>query len=101
MNYHVILHPEALKELEVSVQWYENRAEGLGLKFIASVHKKLKDIAAQPDKYAKKIKNYREVGVDVFPYVIIYEVLMDEQKVFIHYIFHNRRNPKLKYRRKP
>lgn len=99
MSYHIELHAEALEELAGTYQWYEERSEGLGVRFMVSVNKRLNEIAAHPERYAKKKGNYREVGIDVFPYVIIYEVLKKKRIVFVSYIFHAKRNPKLKYKR--
>ncbi len=99
MNACIKLHPAAIAELRESYQWYEERSEGLGNRFIASVNKRLNEIAEYPERYAKKKGNYREVMVGIFPYIIIYEVLKKERIVFVLYIFHAKRNPKLKYKR--
>ena len=99
MSYSIELHPEAFKELQASYNWYEERSEGLGDRFMALVNKRLNEIAANPDRYAKHKGNYRETKVSTFPYVIVYEVLKKKQIIFISYIFHTKRSPKLKYRR--
>jgi plasmid stabilization system protein ParE len=99
MSYRIELHIKVLEELENSYQWYEERAEGLGLRFIASVNKRLTEIAEHPERYPKKKSNYRETNIEAFPYVVIYEILKTKQVVFISYIFHAKRNPQLKYRR--
>jgi mRNA-degrading endonuclease RelE of RelBE toxin-antitoxin system len=99
MSYHIELHPGALEELEDSYQWYEERSEGLGVRFMASINKRLNEIAHHPERFAKKKGNYREVRIEVFPYVIIYEVLKKRRIVFVSYIFHAKRNTRLKYKR--
>jgi hypothetical protein len=71
----------------------------LGDRFISSVNKRISQIAQNPERYPKKKGNYREVGTDVFPYIIIYEVIKKENVVFVSYIFHTRRNPGLKFKR--
>jgi len=95
----VELHPEAISELEESYQWYEKRLEGLGIRFIASVNKRLNEIAEHPERYAKKKRNYREVMIEGFPYMVIYEMFQKEQIVFVSYIFHTKKNPASKYKR--
>jgi mRNA-degrading endonuclease RelE of RelBE toxin-antitoxin system len=99
MRYKIELHPEAIEELKDSYQWYEERSEGLGVRFISSLNKRLNEIAEYPERYTKKKGNYREALIDVFPYVVIYEVLKLKKVVFVSYIFHAKRNPKLKYKR--
>jgi mRNA-degrading endonuclease RelE of RelBE toxin-antitoxin system len=99
MSYKIELHPDAADELGESYQWYEERSEGLGVRFIASVNKRLNEIAVHPERYAKKKGGFREVMIDVFPYTIIYEILKKEELIFVTYIFHIKRNPKQKYKR--
>lgn len=99
MIFQIKLHPKAIEELTESFQWYEERSEGLGSRFIASVNKRMDELALQPDKFAKTKGNFREVATDVFPYIIIYEILLKKRIVLVSYIFHTKRNPTLKYKR--
>lgn len=99
MPYHIEFHPQAVQELEDSYTWYEERSVGLGERFINAVSKRLKLLAATPEIFPKKRKNYREVTVDSFPFTIIYEVFNEEAKVLVYYVFHSKRNPKIKYKR--
>ncbi len=99
MNYKITLHPEAIIELTASYQWYEERREGLGIRFMDAVGKGLHELSEHPERYVKKKNNYREIKIETFPYVIIYEVFKRKETVFVSYIFHTKRNPKLKYRR--
>jgi len=75
------------------------RSEGLGSRFIASVNKRVDEIAEQPDKFSERKRNFREVATDIFPYVIIYEIMLKKRIVFVSYIFHTKRNPTSKYKR--
>ncbi len=99
MNYRIELHPQAAEELSESYHWYEQRSEGLGLRFIGSVDKRLLQIATDPERYPKRKGNFRETAVSVFHYVIIYETLKKQKIVFVYHIFHTKRNPKLKYKK--
>jgi plasmid stabilization system protein ParE len=100
MKCRIELHSAAQKELTEAFLWYEQRSLGLGVRFIEAVNKKLIELAKYPDRYAKRKSEFREVSTNIFPYIIIYEFLSKEKVVFISYIFHSKRNPKLKYRRK-
>lgn len=99
MSYHIALHQEAEKEYEASYVWYELRQEGLGERFITLVKKKLAEVAERPDSYPKKKGPYREVPVDVFPYIIVYTVDKKRKLVIVLAIYHTSRNPLLKYRK--
>ena len=99
MNYKIEMHPDAVVELQDAYHWYEERSAGLGSRFLALMSRRINEIGRSPETYRKIIGNYREVMVDVFPYVIIYELFKKEGIVFISYIFHTKRNPRLKYKR--
>ncbi len=86
----------AIKELDESFLWYEDRQEGLGDHFISIIEKSFHLIELTPERFPKKSKFYREFVVDKFPFVIIYEYLIEEQKIIILHVFHTKRNPKYK-----
>ena len=100
MSCRIELHSAAQKELAEAFQWYESRSPGLGVRFIEAVNERLSELSKYPDRYAKQKAEFREVSTNIFPYILIYEFLPKEKIVFISYVFHTRRNPKLKYRRK-
>ena len=100
MKCRIELHRGAQKELEEVFQWYEERSTGLGVRFIEAVSEKINEISKFPNRYAKRSAEFREVSTNIFPYILIYEFLSKEKIVFISYIFHGKKNPELKYRRK-
>ena len=99
MSYSIILHPEAVAEITDAYSWYEERSKGLGNMFIDAINKRLTDIAQHPERYPKRKAPFREALVELFPYVIIYEFVKKEQAVFVSYVFHTKRNPRLKYKK--
>jgi mRNA-degrading endonuclease RelE of RelBE toxin-antitoxin system len=99
VSYTLIIHPKATKELENAVTWYEERSEGLGKRFLSAVNKRVLEIATYPQRYPLKHKNYREVGIDIFPFIIVYQLLDNDQTILITYIFHNKQSHKRKYLR--
>lgn len=100
MKYRIELHPSAVQELNEAFEWYEDRSPGLGHRFIEAIDKKFAELSIHPERYPKKKASFREVAMKVFPYVIIYEFLQKKKLVFVYYIFHTKRNPKLKNKRK-
>lgn len=100
MKCRIELHGGAQKELAEAFQWYEERSQGLGIRFIEVVSNKLSELSNYPDRYAKRKGEFREVSTNIFPYILIYEFLPKEKIVFISHVFHTKRNPKLKYPRK-
>ena len=87
MSYKIELDPKAIEELESAYQWYEERQKDVGLRFVSMVDKRLKEIAAAPMRYAKTNKHFRETRIEIFPYIIIYEIIAKEKIVYVLYIF--------------
>ena len=100
MKCRIELHKAAQKELTEAFQWYEKRSPGLGARFIDAVSERLSELSNYPDRYAKRKAEFREASTKIFPYTLIYEFLPKENIVFVYYVFHSKRNPRLKYRRK-
>lgn len=67
--------------------------------FIEAVNERIRKITENPEMYPKKIMNFREVTVTGFPFIIIYEILKNGKVINISYIFHTKRNSRLKYQR--
>lgn len=93
------LHPAAQRELTEAFLWYEKRSPDLGARFINAVDERVSKLSNYPEMYAKRKAGFREAPINIFPYILIYEFLPKENIVFISYVFHTKRNPKLKYRR--
>ncbi len=98
MSYVTVLSERAGKELQESWEWYEDRQPGVGDRFMKAVSEKLKQLEQDPTGGIKRNKIYREALLKVFPYLIIYRIESADNLIFVHSIFHSRRNPKKKYR---
>ena len=70
--YSSILSSRAAKEIEDSWNWYEDRQEGLGDRFVKEVIDCIKKIELNPERYACRHKTYRETLINIFPFSIIY-----------------------------
>ncbi|MEO8150422.1 MAG: type II toxin-antitoxin system RelE/ParE family toxin [Bacteroidia bacterium] len=93
------LHEKAHFEYIESYRWYELRQKGLGDRFMNCVEERLIQISTNPEFYPKRHGNFREVKVRDFPYSIVYELLKKKNLIHIAAIYHNKRNPKHKFRR--
>ena len=97
MVYTSILSERALKELREAWEWYEDKLPGLGDRFKEAIFNKIEQIEVTPFKGVQRTNLYRESIVKVFPYLIIYRVETKKKEIFVHSIFHTRRNPRKKY----
>ncbi|GAB3931120.1 type II toxin-antitoxin system RelE/ParE family toxin [Mucilaginibacter myungsuensis] len=100
MSYKVDLTIKATKELQEAYDWYEGRRNGLGDRFMADFNKKADFISNNAVLFAVKIERkgskYREVLLDVFPFLVVYEVLEEEKIVRVFSVFNTSRHPKRK-----
>jgi plasmid stabilization system protein ParE len=100
MDFKIVLSSEAIKELQESIDWYESRSEGLGLRFIAFIDKAFTLMLQNPEGYPVKREPYRVLVLGKFPYLIIYELISEQHAIFVLHIFHTKRDPSHKIRKK-
>ena len=100
MPYPYVLDEKAYEEYMEAYEWYELELSGLGNRFMYCVEKKLEKIVEHPEYYNKRKGNFREAKVDDFPYMIVYEFFKNKRSIYIAAIYHSKRNPRHKYRRK-
>lgn len=96
--YQYSILPKAYHEFFEAWEWYQEIRDGLGDRFKNEVFRTIKRIVKHPLHYAERTKTYREALVDVFPYLIVYQVFPDKGKIAIVSIFHCKRNPTTKYK---
>ncbi len=98
--YKLLILEEADKELQDAAVWYEEKSNGLGLRFVETISKKIESIHEHPTRYAKRKGNFREAIVRIFPFSIIYVFSKVDNMIIIHAIYHTSRNSKKKYRKR-
>jgi plasmid stabilization system protein ParE len=94
---HLELLEQAREDLREAMLWYESKQEKLGIRLLKEVRKTLQSVVNNPKQFRKVKKSYRQVLVDTFPYIIIYEII--KEKIVVYRIFHTSRNPKLRSRK--
>jgi toxin ParE1/3/4 len=82
---------EAACEFRESVEWYESKAKGLGLRFTDEMDSTVERIRLNPDLYMRVAGNIRRIQVNRFPYSVFYTT--EDDTLVILRIFHNRRKP--------
>ncbi len=100
MSYRFIYDPIATLEYKDAVGWYAKRNEKAANNFINEVKDKIAVICNDPFRYRNTYKNYRETSLKKFPYSIIYFVDEAKKIVIIQSLFHHKRNPRRKYKKK-
>ena len=97
--YQLVFHPEALKEFNDAIIWYETQQENLGNRFIQIINAVVGRIQRNPDHFGFGKRPYREASVPVFPFTIVYKANKVQQVIYIASIYHSSRNPKFKFRK--
>jgi hypothetical protein len=95
--YMAIFSSRAQKEVAESWNWYEDRQQGLGDRFLKEPADRVHSIEQAPKRYPTRFKTYRETPIPVFPFLIICRVSEKRKLVRILSIFHTSLNPKKKY----
>ncbi|MEP6928209.1 MAG: type II toxin-antitoxin system RelE/ParE family toxin [Ginsengibacter sp.] len=96
--YTSILSTRAQKEITQSWEWYEERQQNLGDRFVKEIINKIRLIEEYPEKYPTRYKSYKEAHVPVFPFLIIYRLNRRKKSIRIVSVFHTSLNPKKKYK---
>lgn len=83
----------ALRDIEQAFNWYEDKQEGLGDRFIADVRETARRIEANPKGYAPAIGEARKALLRKFPYAMYFKVNADGSLVIA--CLHSRRDARL------
>jgi plasmid stabilization system protein ParE len=89
----VIFSVKAESEIVEAYDYYELKQLLLGDKFVSCVELAADTISENPEAFPKKLRNYREYLVPVFPYLLIYEYIPEKKLIYILSVFHTSRNP--------
>jgi len=85
------IHPEVYSELEQARSWYEDRARGLGIKFLDEVDRAINTIRQFPDTWPPYFEGTRRFLLHRFPFAIVYRHKKNKIQVFA--LMHLRRKP--------
>lgn len=88
----VIIHSEAIEELDEAVAYYEDQKAGLGLDFLLEVEQALDKIQQNPNLGAVyKVIGIRRYVIQRFPFLVFYAEL--EECIWVVAIAHGKRRP--------
>lgn len=89
MNYY--FHPDAERELNEAITYYNGCQNGLGLEFAKEVYLAIKNILSFPYAWAPLSANTRRCLTNRFPYGVIYQVA--DEEAYIIAVMHLNREP--------
>lgn len=96
--YQLVIKPKAIEMAKEAYEWYNEQQAGLGELFLEELESHYDKLESWPTVYSKIKKDFRQVVLHTFPYVIVFEII--QKDVVIYSIFHTSRNPKKKFKKK-
>ena len=99
MAYNLILDPKASSDIVESMDWYNNLAQGLGLKFYKQIQAVFKIIQKNPLSFAKRYKNVQTATVKKFPFMVHYFINAEIKTVVVIAVLHSSRDSKVWFER--
>jgi len=88
----IVVHSEAIAELDEAMAYYERHVEGLGLDLLSEIMKASFKIQQNPQLYpVYKNTEFRICLVERFPYTIFY--LEFEESIWMAAMAHQKRRP--------
>ena len=91
-KFQLVVLEKAYQEIENARDYYENNQINLGTSFTNEVFSILEILESNPLLFPVKFKNIREAVIKKFPFVVIFEVLPNNEIIVLS-VFHFRRNP--------
>ena len=95
--YQLIIKPKAIEMIKEAYEWYNEQQPGLGDLFLQELESYYDKLEFWPTVYSKIKRNFRQVVLHTFPYVIVFEIIKGD--VVVYSIFHTSRSPKKKFKK--
>jgi len=90
MGFSLKINSSAQLDLKSAIDWYESKQFGLGKRFLNDFENTLIQIQSNPYIFQLE-NNYRNALLDIFPYLVIFEI--DYQEIIILAVFNTHQNP--------
>lgn len=101
MPYKLIITEAAHQDTFDAYEYYEEKLQGLGEKFLAALLARYKDLSLHPTHYSfieeDNTNTFRDVLLHKFPFTVVFEIIKKE--VIVYAIHHTYKNPETKIRR--
>lgn len=97
MTYNYTFHEKAQLDYEESLLYYLGGGKKAGEVFIDAIDASIKLICEHPKRWRNIYKNFHEINVRKYPFLIIYVIDEEEEMIIITAVYHHKRNPQNKY----
>ncbi len=93
MPYNINIEPQAFKDVQNAINYYDEQQFGLGEMFEASLNTHLVSLETNPF-FQIRYDDVRCLPVKEYPYMIHFTINEPDQTVIIRAVFHTSLNPK-------
>ena len=100
MTYRYVLLDVAQKDYEESLLQYTERSYQAAENFVKAVDYALGLICESPERLRNRFEDFYELNLQKYPFDIIYTFDEVAHLVVVHAVYHHKRDPKKKYKRK-
>jgi len=87
----IVFRRAAHSDYRDAARWYEDRALGVGYRFVARIEQALLLISEAPRRAATLLADIRRMRIREFPFFIYYVV--EDSRIVVLAVLHARRNP--------
>lgn len=99
MSLPIVIHDDAVIEVEEAAIYYEERRPGLGLEFVAAIDRIVLDIGENSERFPAWRQSWRRGLLRRFPFVVFFEI--EEDRVSVLAVAHAKRHPGYWVARRP
>ena len=97
MTYSYKFNEAAQIEYEEALDWYLERSQKAAEGFVNSIDAALYKICTHPFRYKNTYKHFHEIGLNKYPFILIYSIEEPDNIIAVWKVFHYKKNPKKKY----
>lgn len=98
MKYQLQILEEVYKEIDEAGDYYFLQQPGLEMKLFKDWEQAVQDILESPEGFQKQRKNFRQILLKNFPYIIVYEIL--DSYIIIYRFINAKKHPIKRYTRR-
>ncbi|WP_310993524.1 type II toxin-antitoxin system RelE/ParE family toxin [Aequorivita marina] len=95
-DYHILIEEDAKFDIAEGYDWYSKISSTVSSDFLIQIKRTISYLKVNPFLFQVVYKDYRQVPIKKFPFVIIYKV--DVQSIKIYRVFPTNTNPSGKFK---
>lgn len=97
-KYKTVLLKRANIQFEKALNWYESQSPLAATGFLKEMNERMSMLQSDPYRYRNPYKQFYEVSLKKYPYLLIYKINDNKKQVVIVSVHHHKQNPKRKYK---